>query len=70
MSTKAKIKAISVGTITSIIELISTVFTALSNWGDFWRDYQLKRKQKKALKEAEKALKEHDIEKINDIINR
>jgi hypothetical protein len=70
MAVKAKIKAISIGTITTIIEVVSSIFDALQNWGDVWRDFWLKRKQKKLLKEAEKALKNHDIDKINEINNR
>lgn len=70
MTARAKIKSISIGTITTVIEVITNVISALKEWGDVWRDLKLKRKQKKLLKEAEKALKDHDIKKINDIIQR
>lgn len=70
MAIKAKIKSVSVGTITTVIEVITTVVTALKEWGDIWRDFWLKRKQKKLYKEAEKALKDRDVKKINDIIQR
>ena len=70
MSAKTKIKAISVGTITTIIEVVSSIFKALSDWGDVWRDFWIKRRNKKLLKEADKALKERDVKKINDIIQR
>lgn len=70
MTARAKIKAISIGTITTVIEVITSIFTALGNWGDVWRDYWLKRKHKKLLKEADKALNDRDIKKINDIIQR
>lgn len=70
MAVKAKIKAISIGTITAGIEVITGIIAALKEWGDVWRDFWLKKKQKKLLKEADKALKDHDIKKINDIIQR
>ena len=70
MAIKAKIKSVSLDTITRIIEVLSSIISQLDTWYDLWRNRWLKKKQKKLYKEAEKALKDKDIEKINDIIHR
>lgn len=70
MKVRTKIKSVSIGTITTVIEVITNIFTALSNWGDVWRDFKLKRKQKRLFKEADEALRNRDVKKINDIIQR
>ncbi len=63
-------KSFSIGTVTTIIDIITNIFSAFQSWGDIWRDFRLKRKTKKKYKEAEEALKERDVKKINEIIQR
>ena len=70
MTVRTKIKSVSIGTITTVIEVITGVIAALKEWGDVWRDFWSKRRSNKLLKEADKALKERDVKKINDIIQR
>lgn len=67
---KITIKSISLGTITTIIEIFSNIISQFETWYDIWRNRQLKKKHDRALKEAEKALKDKDVKKINDIIHR
>ncbi len=67
---KATIKSISIGTITTIIEVLSNIIQQFETWHDLWRNWRIKRKNKKLLEEADKALKDKNIEKINDIIHR
>ncbi len=67
---KITIKSISLGTITTIIEIFSNIISQFETWHGIWRNRQLKKKHDRALKEAEKALKDKDVKKINDIIHR
>jgi len=67
---KITIKSISLSTITGIIDVISAIINQFETWHDIWRNRQLKKKHDRALKEAEKALKDKDVKKINDIIHR
>ena len=50
--------------------VISAIINQFETWHDIWRNRQLKKKHDRALKEAEKALKDKDVKKINDIIHR
>jgi oligoribonuclease NrnB/cAMP/cGMP phosphodiesterase (DHH superfamily) len=68
--TKVTIKSISLDVIARVIELFATIVEQFETWHSLWRNWKLKRKQKRTLEEAEKALKDKDIEKINDIIHR
>lgn len=63
-------KAISIGAVVKVIDTITKIINQFEVWNDLWRHRRLKKKKEKLFKEAEKALRDRDVKKINEIIHR